>query len=284
MSDTSITANRPQMTKEEEMECESSLGLREKHEKLLRIMTVFDAFCREHGIHYSLSDGTLLGAVRHQGFIPWDDDADLLITREEYNKLRNEIRDEKGLYLFRIGCLDRITITDYLDEHLYIDLFIIDKAPSSDRKFRMLKYKCGFLRGWFLNIYQLGNSSHKEKSRKIIEPILYRLARMYVGKRNIFDLYDSMFEEDIEYQQYTEFTSTMDCMSLRFPRETFESGYRDFVFRGRTLMVISKPELFLKEMYGDYMMLPPVEKRHPEHDIDMMNAPKDCIRWYNRTV
>lgn len=56
------------------------------HKTLLEILNDFDSFCRSNNIQYSLAYGTVLGAVRHKGFIPWDDDLDVMMTRENYNK------------------------------------------------------------------------------------------------------------------------------------------------------------------------------------------------------
>ena len=61
-------------------------NLDELHNVLFEMLNVFDSFCRENNIEYSLAYGTLLGAVRHKGFIPWDDDLDVMMTRENYNK------------------------------------------------------------------------------------------------------------------------------------------------------------------------------------------------------
>ena len=67
---------------------EGKFGLKEKHERILNILIAFDSFCRKNNIKYSLADGTLLGAMRHADFIPWDDDADVMVTRKEYLKIR----------------------------------------------------------------------------------------------------------------------------------------------------------------------------------------------------
>lgn len=63
------------------------LTLDEVHEELLNLLLRFDAFCKEHNLRYSLDSGTLLGAVRHKGFIPWDDDIDLNMPRPDYDRL-----------------------------------------------------------------------------------------------------------------------------------------------------------------------------------------------------
>lgn len=75
------------------------LSLDEVHRELLKILVRFDVFCKEHELRYSLSGGTLLGAVRHKGFIPWDDDIDLNVPRPDWDKLvslRDELKKIQG--------------------------------------------------------------------------------------------------------------------------------------------------------------------------------------------
>ena len=76
------------------MKMKKELTLEEIHEELLEQLRDITAVCSRHGIQYNLMCGTLLGAVRHHGFIPWDDDVDLLLTREEFNKLRKVYPEE----------------------------------------------------------------------------------------------------------------------------------------------------------------------------------------------
>lgn len=63
------------------------LSIEELHQKELELLEAFDAFCSEHGLRYSLTAGTLLGAIRHKGFIPWDDDIDVCMPRPDYDRL-----------------------------------------------------------------------------------------------------------------------------------------------------------------------------------------------------
>ena len=76
------------------------LTLQEIQAISLEILKVFDAFCRENGIRYFLSNGTLLGAVRYKKFIPWDDDIDVLVPREDYDRLIRIFRDDDRYRLF----------------------------------------------------------------------------------------------------------------------------------------------------------------------------------------
>ena len=113
----------------------------------LEILKVIDRFCRDHGIRYSLYAGTLLGAVRHKGFIPWDDDMDIHLPRKDFEKLK-QVFDEyfHGKYIFRAPNHDphsgyrcgkienpKVQVWDVNSRShgLMIDVFIIENLPDS---------------------------------------------------------------------------------------------------------------------------------------------------------
>ena len=100
---------------------------------LLEILVAFDKFAREHHIEYSISYGTLIGAVRHKGFIPWDDDADIMMTREEWTKLKSLIEPNGHL-------TDEIFIKGVVRPEIHmvnkgiVDIFIYDYVPDNKLK------------------------------------------------------------------------------------------------------------------------------------------------------
>jgi lipopolysaccharide cholinephosphotransferase len=108
------------------------LTLEEIHEELLEQLRDITVVCSRHGIQYNLMCGTLLGAVRHHGFIPWDDDVDLLLTREEFNKLR-KVYPEECDRRFELTYLDtwtpRVMNRDPEKAAAFTDLFILDHLP-----------------------------------------------------------------------------------------------------------------------------------------------------------
>ena len=71
-----------------EVHNEHRLSLEEVHERELKMMKLFIKLCEQYNLRYYMAGGTLLGAVRHKGFIPWDDDIDLLMPRPDYDKLQ----------------------------------------------------------------------------------------------------------------------------------------------------------------------------------------------------
>lgn len=269
-------------------EYETKFDLKERHDKLLSIIKNFDCFCKEHDIKYSLADGTLLGAMRHGDFIPWDDDADVMMTREEYTKLRKVITKEDKIKVLKSHFLDRVTTEILAKEGVYIDLFINEERPKGELAFKWKKFKTAFLRTAFSKS-SVRNARHDKfnrvykKIRDTFSAFLGLLAKIIVGKRDIFDLNDKTVELNNGKPSgiYTRYTSRMYETNRRFDKKSYDAGYGTVLFRGEALMAIINADTFLKEMYGDYSKLPTEEKRKPEHQINMLESSKHCIKYIN---
>lgn len=267
---------------------ETRYHLKEKHDEMMELMLIFDHFCREHGIRYSLADGTLLGALRHGDFIPWDDDADVMVTREEYNKLRASLDEKSSVRLFKAHFLDRVTAPGFDERKIYLDLFINEDMPKNKVIFAWKKFKTRFLRTSFQNTtvrnvrHDKFSSAHKSV-RDLLNRFLGAIARIVIGKRDVFELNDAAvaIKKHKPSGIYTRYTSRMYETNRRFDKVSYEAGYCDISFRGQKLMAINNGDVFLREMYGDYMKLLPEEKRKPEHPVNMMDSPSNCLKWFN---
>ena len=77
---------------------------------------IFDRFCKEHDLKYSLADGTLLGAMRHGDFVPWDDDADVMMTRAEFEKFKKVVRRDDAYKLFKVLFTDRFATKESFEK------------------------------------------------------------------------------------------------------------------------------------------------------------------------
>lgn len=127
----------------------------EYKERLLEVMLKIDRVCRERDIRYSIIYGTLLGAVRHRGFIPWDDDMDIAVTRNEYRKLKAYIDAHPELDLVFID------ISDHPDTIYACGKICDTKTIVKESSFRTVE---GY--GAFIDVFPLDNLPDDERERK----------------------------------------------------------------------------------------------------------------------
>ncbi len=166
-------------------------GVAEIQKRYERLIGRFDTFCRDNGIEYFISGGTLLGAVRHSGFIPWDDDADVMMTRREYEKFRRiaEAAPPDGTFFISgeneagnphlhgrfCDTAEDVFALELpfapIDRHLGIDVFILDGAPEG--RFRQTLHR--FCNYFYLHLALLlsgGASAKGRMLKKILKPLL----------------------------------------------------------------------------------------------------------------
>ena len=244
---------------------------------LLDAAKCLDAFCREHNITYYLSGGTLLGAVRHQGFIPWDDDIDIMMPRCEYDRLILAFTDERykivscekdrhhGAPYARLW--DSMTIRDWgelnhIEMGIYIDILPIDGYPDSlllsnlrNRRLKFLR-KC---REFMLHKHSRDNSrlkGIKEAARRLSPFSANYFSRRInkIGRKKSFEKSRYVGVQSGTYHQERERNSKMvfdKTVYLPFEDTVFPapSGYDEY----------------LRNLFGDYMQLPPEEQRVGRH-------------------
>jgi len=129
---------------------EKKLSLEEIHEELLCQLRDIVAICERHGIEYNMMCGSLLGAVRHKGFIPWDDDIDLLITRENFEKLSKiypQECDERFELTYLNTWTPRVMNRDPEKAAAFTDFFILDSVPPAGWKRKVWYLKLHILQG-----------------------------------------------------------------------------------------------------------------------------------------
>lgn len=267
--------------------------IRDIQNKMLEILVYFDKFCKENGLKYVLCGGTCLGAVRHQGFIPWDDDVDVFMLREDYEKLQSLW--EKNADTERYSCVrsnENINIhhsateikdnnTTFINRHsvdsdinhgLMIDVIPIDGIPASGfrRILQMIDsmiYCCfNFQRLpdhkgkliYYATKIALGVFKSPKIRYKIWKGAERRLAKY--GTKNC-DLVASLGEG-------------ASIMRMRFPTEWMTNPkYLDF--EGYSLPVPSDTHRYLEISFGDYMQLPDEADRVARHNavfIDLENS------------
>lgn len=242
----------------------------------LEILDVVDAFCRNHQIKYSLAYGTLLGAVRHGGFIPWDDDIDIMMLREDYDRfldlwqnnpsqgyiLQNKQTDPELPNTFTKIRKDHTTFLQFESERhcsyhlgIFIDLFPLDRVAPT----RLSQYGQQI----DLMFYLLFNRGYSSAHGGLVHVIEKALLKM-VKSRKYADISEKWGKraqrwKDHDTAQLLSACTKRECR-LFFPSDLFDE-VTDITFAGKSYLAVKKTDAYLKTMYGDYMTLPPEEER-----------------------
>lgn len=250
----------------------------------LRILEYFDAVCRENHLTYFLVFGTLLGAVRHGGFIPWDADIDVAMYREDYETIRNILTENAPSELFYehysteknhisphaelrivgtrvIFSNTSLTGCDPQNDGIYIDIFPIDKVADPDETERKQVKKIKKLRRLVYYKaaidYDSGESKFKNIGKVVLSNVLKPFSLKYINIKTdqIMQIHNS---ETTNYVAIL--TDPLVYRKQLFPCSVFGKG-KEIVFEGHMFMVPEEPEQFLSIRYGDYMKLPPEQDR-----------------------
>ena len=248
-------------------------------QKELQILKCVGRFCEKNHLKYYLAGGTLLGAIRHKGFIPWDDDIDICMPRPDYERFIRSFNSTNNLMIKSSSLgnwnapfakvLDLSTKVESQfseDEvHLWIDIFPVDGLPSDITEVKNIYEKCSKYR----QLYCTGNArlgEGKTVLRKYAKYILKPLICAYGVKRlseKIETIARSHSYDDSKYVGIV--TWGLYGVGERMLKTEFEKGV-SVEFEGHQFPAMSCWDGYLSGIYGDYMQLPPVEKRKT-HDI-----------------
>lgn len=260
------------------------LSLKDIQRTELDLLLAFDGVCAEQGLRYSLGGGTLLGAVRHKGFIPWDDDIDVMMPRPDYEEfLRfckiNPVGFDLEAYdtvegynsLFARVSDPNTVILDELSELPYetgigIDVFPIDGLGKTEKQAKKIFHKTDLNRE-LLNAAGWKKFFRSKTHSIVIEPIrfvMFAMSRFSDPKKLIAKIEKENKKHPFEGSSFAGCV----CGSYRekeiMKTETFEN-YVDMDFEGHRLKAIRNYDEYLTKHYGDYMKLPPEEKQKTHH-------------------
>lgn len=234
----------------------------------LKMLDELDAFCRANNIRYSLAFGTLLGAVRHRGYIPWDDDMDIIMPLPDLLRFKELFKSEKIQYIdidterhypfhfSRIAYrptyrkinwftksygvnIDVYPVVGMPDTEEHIQKFLRDLQPLYDRKIKMWKQRNRMLRRFAFAYVPNFDTTMRNCHDIVLNSFPYQGAKNFlhagsVRRVNIFGF--DVFETMVEYD-----------------------------FEGHKYMGLARYDEYLTQCYGDYMQLPPEDKRVPYH-------------------
>lgn len=253
---------------------------RELKEIQLEILDVVAEFCEKNGINYWIDCGTLLGAIRHKGYIPWDDDIDVGMLRDDYNKFMKLFNKSNSRYQF--VCIENFsdfylpygkvcdtrTVLFEPDEQGYklavnIDIFVYDNAPDNDYIVEKMFDKRDQLR----NRFGIAHSEGKLTGNLFFRTIKY--ARRYLYRMLFYsNTIEKMVNNSRLYEnKLTERVGNFAAFARMVCHKRVFDAFVGVEFEGRLYKAPIGYDEWLKAFYGDYMELPPVEKRVTHHSF-----------------
>lgn len=244
-------------------------GTTEIHQYLCGMMDDIDAFCKKKRILYSLSGGTFLGAVRHKGFIPWDDDMDIMFDRKNYRRFLKAVNSGElpGYKIVGKTWVKRVTRRDNPNaakEEDCIDLFVFDNVPSDPiiAKIKLLILK--MLQGMMKDKPDYERFSLKYKILIFVTSTMGKLFPQKF-KQDAYDMVSCIGNGDKSSDKINIYNTYFKQIgTLKFESSILKK-YRYADFGGRRFMVLKDHDGYLRELYGDYMKLPPENDRKPLH-------------------
>lgn len=261
-------------------------SLKEHQQVMLQMLIEVDRICRKYDIKYSLFAGTMLGAIRHKGFIPWDDDLDIIMLRSEYNRFlsvaQNEIDNSRffvqkefsnhwPMFFSKIRkngtcCIERYIPKDY-DTHMgvYIDIFPCDNLSDFEVIRRMQ-----FLASKFVIANSLGKRGYLTNS--ILKKLFIMGCRIISVKW--LNAFVQMHEKRNTKQVHSFFAAASKYKKNIYDRAWF-SELTNCEFEGQQFLISSHYDEVLTILYGDYMIpTPPGERENKVHGeiVDLHNS------------
>lgn len=270
-----------------------SKTVKDVQNKILEIMKYIDALCRKNNIVYYIMGGTALGAVRHGGFIPWDDDLDIFMTPDEYVKFKECFeKDASDRFVLQEWktvpehleyAKIRMNGTTFIEESLkdrkdmhhgiYVDIMILHKVPEN-----MAVQKLVYFASKFVTLYGLAQRNWKPKTRvqkivlnslkfmpcKLMTKICYRWIYKYDGLSDKF--------------KYCYWITPAKFKNGLFDASFFQKPV-DIPFEDTLLLGSKKIKEYLEYRYGNYMKLPSVEQQKAAVHAMIFDTEKDFSQY-----
>lgn len=240
--------------------------IRERQSELLDMIKLVDSEFKKEGITYSIADGTLLGAIRHNGFIPWDDDIDIIVDRENADKIVASAPKFSKIILRRYLWIQRLQrVEDKNEEGLMlptIDIFIADSIPDKNITQQLKVFSLKVLQGMM-----------KKEPEYQSHSLFYKICLFithYVGKlfsdEALYKVYDKLSRSGCsEKSEFVCFyNSLFSYLNVKYKKNIFNK-FENHIFEDCKLPITSEYDYYLTVTYGDYMTPPKESEQKSIH-------------------
>ena len=249
------------------------------------ILRHIDQLCRENHLKYFMSDGTLLGAVRHKGYIPWDDDLDIWMPRQDYERLERIMNGDNSsyvvvnhknttgyIYAFGKAVDSRTVLKENMEVKcpmgVYVDIFPYDGLPGNCKKdyIRHVR-RCLYLQNQRYRAFQGFKGVKGTHTNGNVKRFVFWIVRRAIGGMNFIKMVDYLSRRyPVDGAEYVGCLvggyKEKDMMPARIFSEAVEME-----FEGEKFLAPVGYDEYLRIEYGDYMKLPPEEEQVTHHDF-----------------